>query len=335
MKALLLLALLTVPVSAQVSVTATAGTAGPVSYTTLKGVFDAINAGTHQAAVTVAITGDTTETASAVLNASGSGAASYTSVSISPVGGTARTISGSLSGALIKLNGADNVTLDGSLNGTSSRDLILRNTAYQFPTVIALASLGAGLGATHNVIKNCNISTGVPAGVGYGISIGGSTPGTQGPDNDNVTIQNNAITMAPTGIYAAGTSSMSSGGNDNLSISGNSIDFNSTLPAIGIRLGCALNSIVSQNTVSIQTTDYAAPVAISLETGFVSSSVTRNTITKIRNKNVNGYSGRGITVGTGTAASALTIANNLIFGPLPPNPWVRLRPNHREAACLS
>ena len=43
-------------------------------YTTLKGAFDAINAGTHTGAVNVKINANTTETASAVLNASGSAA---------------------------------------------------------------------------------------------------------------------------------------------------------------------------------------------------------------------------------------------------------------------
>src|SRR5580765_5941817 len=57
--------------SAQVSVTATAGTLGPTAYATLKDAFDAINLGTHQNAIAISITGDTAETATAVLNASG------------------------------------------------------------------------------------------------------------------------------------------------------------------------------------------------------------------------------------------------------------------------
>ncbi len=47
-----------------------------------------------------------------MLNASGSGSASYTSVLIVPVG--VRTISGNLPDqSLLALNGADNVTIDG------------------------------------------------------------------------------------------------------------------------------------------------------------------------------------------------------------------------------
>ncbi len=77
---------------------------GAGSYPTLKDAFDAINAGTHTGAVTVNLVGNTTETLSASLNASGTGAASYTSIVISPSGGAARTISGAITGNLINLN---------------------------------------------------------------------------------------------------------------------------------------------------------------------------------------------------------------------------------------
>jgi hypothetical protein len=55
---------------------------GAVSYANLKLAFDAINNGTHKGAVTVSINANTTETATAVLNASNSGNANYTSVNI-------------------------------------------------------------------------------------------------------------------------------------------------------------------------------------------------------------------------------------------------------------
>ena len=82
-------------------------------YATLKGAFDAINAGTHTGAIIIGVCGDTTETAPAVLNASGTGSASYTSVLMVPNG--AHTISGAIvaGSPLIDLNGADNVTING------------------------------------------------------------------------------------------------------------------------------------------------------------------------------------------------------------------------------
>ena len=67
----LLFVLGTISANAQVDVTATGGTLA-ASYTTLKGAFDAINLGTHTGTITIGISGNTTEAAPAVLNASGS-----------------------------------------------------------------------------------------------------------------------------------------------------------------------------------------------------------------------------------------------------------------------
>lgn len=61
----------------QVIITATTGTTSPTPYTTLQAAFDAVNAGTHSGVVTVTINGNTTEINTAILNASGSGSASY------------------------------------------------------------------------------------------------------------------------------------------------------------------------------------------------------------------------------------------------------------------
>ena len=110
-----------------VIVTATGGNTGPTSYLTLQLAFAAINIGVHQGVINVAIVGDTTETVSAVLNATG-GTANYTSVSVQPSGGVARTISGAiLAGSpLIDLSGATNVTIDGI--GTGGNSLTISNT---------------------------------------------------------------------------------------------------------------------------------------------------------------------------------------------------------------
>jgi hypothetical protein len=123
---LLLLSLIGGSLQAQVSLSATAGT-GSGSYTTLGAAFTAINAGTHKGAITITLTGNTTETATANLDSSGNPAtSSYTLVSIKPQANTAVTISGSVAGALINLNGADNVTFDGTNVGTAS--LTISNT---------------------------------------------------------------------------------------------------------------------------------------------------------------------------------------------------------------
>src|SRR5689334_990498 len=95
------------PAVGEVTLTATAGSPTG-SFTNLKGAFDAINAGTHQGVIAISINADTTELSPAVLFASGTGASSYTSITIQPSGGAPRTVSGAATGvtALIDLNGA-------------------------------------------------------------------------------------------------------------------------------------------------------------------------------------------------------------------------------------
>src|SRR4029453_8294841 len=113
-------------------VTATAGNTGPTGYLHLQGAFTAINTGVHQGVINVAIVGDSTEVAPSVLNATG-GTANYTSVSVQPSGGAPRTISGAMSAgsALVDLNGATNVTIDGINTGGDA--LTFSNTTVANP----------------------------------------------------------------------------------------------------------------------------------------------------------------------------------------------------------
>ena len=57
------------------------------SYLTLGAAFAAVNAGSHTGTIAVSIVGNTIETVTASLNASGTGSASYTSVTVTPSGG--------------------------------------------------------------------------------------------------------------------------------------------------------------------------------------------------------------------------------------------------------
>ena len=260
----------------------------------------------------------TNETFPITINAN-SGASATNTLTIRPYTGVTSIIYGYPALSVIKLNGAKYVTIDGSNSGGIDKSLTIKNTGVASPTVISLVSLGTNTGASNNTIKNCNISINPGAlnnnNPGYGIAIGGSVPGTAGADNDNNTIQNNYISVAPICIYAYGTASVSSGGDDNLTITGNTINtITSNLQSYGIQVGNALNSTISQNTIAVQTSGAYTPVGISLETGFVSSTVTANKITNVSTTATGGYGGRGITIGTGTATSTLTIANNFISG---------------------
>ncbi|MGD9700060.1 YDG domain-containing protein [Acinetobacter sp.] len=82
----------------EVIVEATAGTI-LAGYNTMKAAYDAINAGAHTGVIVVKVYANTTETATATLNDSGVGSASYDSVTIQAMAGV--TISGSASPVMI------------------------------------------------------------------------------------------------------------------------------------------------------------------------------------------------------------------------------------------
>ena len=104
------------------NVTVAGLTGANATYATLKAAFDALNANTNQTGntITVSVVGNTTETASAVLNQPAGG--SWSTLTITPSG--ARSISGAIPAGnpLINLNGADNVTIDGLNTGGNSLD---------------------------------------------------------------------------------------------------------------------------------------------------------------------------------------------------------------------
>lgn len=143
-------------ISAQINLTATGGSLN-ASYTTLTDAFVAINAGTHTGTITINVVANTTEPATgAVLNASGTGSANYTSILIQPSGGAARVISGAINAGvpMIDLNGADNVTFNGLNSGGNS--LTLDNTTVSATSGTSTVRLQAD--ATSNLFTNININ---------------------------------------------------------------------------------------------------------------------------------------------------------------------------------
>ncbi|MDY0103432.1 MAG: T9SS type A sorting domain-containing protein [Lentimicrobium sp.] len=145
------------------------------NYTTLRQAFDAVNAGTLNGHIILQLTGSTTETATASLNASGNGSASYTSISIYPTE-TGITISGNLAAPLINLSGTSNVTIDGRVNANgSTKDLIIMNsnvsTASNTSTIRFINS------AANNTIQYCNIKGGATGSYSAILLFAGSNSG--------------------------------------------------------------------------------------------------------------------------------------------------------------
>ena len=215
----------------QVSLTATSGT-GSGSFTTLKEAFDAINLGAHQGAIVISIYASTTESTTAVLEASGAnGFSSYTSISIYPTSDGV-SISGSIDGnSIIRLSGADNVTIDGRVNANgSSKSLTITNTSVS--NLSGTSTIQFFGDASSNTVKYCMLkgsTTNTTSGIVF-FNIGTST------GNDNNTIDNNDITCAGTNrpLYAVYALGSSASYNDNNTISNNNI-YNVLSTTIGSR----------------------------------------------------------------------------------------------------
>jgi len=230
----------------------TVGATG-ADYATLKLAFDDINSGVLTGSITLNIINSTTETASAVLNGS-SLPANYTGVLITiPTGGAAATISGGasgISGALVDLNGADNVIIDGRIGQSgSTKSLTFENLNASGWTIRFIND------ATSNLVKYCvvkgknntgNTSSSAPSA---GVILFSTTTGTSGNDNNTIDYCDiDCMSSAKAGIVSVGTSGATNGG---LTISNSNIfDFYISNSSTAATYGLVFGSQTAGSTVS-------------------------------------------------------------------------------------
>ena len=181
------------------------------------GLFSVLNSGGLNGNLTANITANLTEDGSVALNSLIYGCSGSSSLIIKPLGNY--TVSGSNAGSIIKLNGADNITIDGSVNGSSSRNLtIINNFSGPSSAVIWIASASPSDGANNNTIKSCIISgnsaTTTMAGINSGNNLAVGTAAVAA--NSNNTFLNNFISKAQYGILLTGKSPTTPDQNVNL-----------------------------------------------------------------------------------------------------------------------
>jgi len=228
---------------------------GNGQYSTLTAAFDAINAGTHTGAVTVTISSNTTEPGSAVLNSSGAGAASYTSVTIQPGSDNVTVAGPSLQGrGLIELNGADNVIIDGDNPNTAgtNRNLTLQNTAantVSFTSVIRVAlNTTTVTNADFNSFRNLNV---VGSATGQNVSTATATTGPQnttfgiviGPNASGATTAPTALTSVTGNIGAGTTVANLEIENNRIVTAARGVSINSSAATVLLGLEITLNQI--------------------------------------------------------------------------------------------
>lgn len=183
------------PPNPVVEVSATSGTSS-ATYSTLKTAFDKINDGTHKGDISVKIKGNTAETATAALNASGSGSASYSSVKVYPTVDNV-SVSGSVDGPLVNLSGADNVTFDGRVNAS---DTIPKLTISNTSTSASAITVQFTVSAQNDRINLCKLLGGGGSSTNGTLMFGSGT--NTGNVIDSCEITNNG-TRRINAIYSA------------------------------------------------------------------------------------------------------------------------------------
>jgi hypothetical protein len=291
----------------------TVGSGG--TYTSLTGpggLFQSVNDALMSQNVTASIISNLAETGANALNPfTEEGAGNY-HLRIIPSAASDDSIIGNFSGGLIRLNGADRVTFDGSFGGAGRHLIFVNNNTGFGVSVFRLNSLGTNQGSSNDTIQNCQIIGGA-SGDTWGISVGSSV-GSTGEDNNNVHIAGNLIKRSQFGIFAGGESfNMMTG----LTIVNNEIGAPETETAQlirykGIQIGAADGAKVSGNKIYNILSTNGNPMGIDVFYDLTNSSITKNNIVNIRYIGSFGYGAKGIAFADFSSFENDTIANNFV-----------------------
>jgi hypothetical protein len=276
------------------------------------GLFANINSKVVNSNITALIISDLAETGVHALNQwIEEGTGNYT-LTIQPDTDNLKVLSGSYAGGLIRLNGADNVTIDGRFMGNGQYLKIVNTATTGTIATIQLISLGTDAGATNNIIRNCIINAGHHTATSTSISVGGAV-NAAGNSNHNIQILNNSINRAYQGIYVgSGATGMSNG----LIISGNLIGSkgSDTVAYRGIILTGVSSPEISGNEISNMSVYTAVHNAgIDIGSQVTNALISRNKIYGIRSWNAAGSGAYGINIAPALGTSDIMIVNNMIF----------------------
>ena len=256
----------------------------------------------------------TAETFPIVINANAGSSAANT-LTVKPATGVNAVISGSGT-AILKINGADYVTIDGSNNGTSSDNLTLNNTngtAGDNPVVAWVAS-NATDGADHVTFKNVKFLGFNPSITVVSLVVSGPTLGGSGTiPNNYLTVESNVFNRAQNAVFAVGLAT-----NPDLGavITGNTVGSADPLEKMGYR-GIAVQNasdfVISKNDIKGVTLASTATVSGILVGAAISNGVvTQNKVSDITNTNAGGYGANGIYTNAFVGSTNLLVSNNFV-----------------------
>jgi hypothetical protein len=302
-------------VAAALSGSKTVGTGG--DYATLTDAFDAVNVVGLGGNLTLNIISDLADTG-VVINPWNETAPGGYNLLIQPTGAP-RTINGNATTAVIKINGADRVTIDGRIGGTGNNLTIVNaNTAATLSAIVWVSSPSAADSANDITVRNCNLQGSATSSQITGVTVSGAIGATAPSAGTNIVFRENVVTRVQNGIYMVGVSTTRfSTGNQ---VIGNTVG----LPGAGNGFTVRAYQIVYQDGVLLEgnTAQYNVSTSGTMQ-GILLFECINSTVSKNRIHTMQ-YTGTGTTKvygiiqgatlnATVSAPSNNTYVNNLVY----------------------
>ncbi|MEI8053839.1 MAG: hypothetical protein WCH52_08845 [Bacteroidota bacterium] len=236
-----------------------------------------------------------------------------TTLKIKPGTGINAVVSGSVSkGALIRILG-DYISIDGSNNNTSTKNLSITNTNSNEPRVILFGSVGnhavTNCGIKNTILKNSICDRSV-------IIVSDSTM--NNPPNagffSNINIENNSLKNSIYGIYCRGISASLNG--SGLNIVSNDLAPTGASDSIlfcGIFLEGVDGALVKGNEIAnLKRLDSSSDKGIFISTNVKNTKIINNRIFNLNYTGNGGFGAHGIYVSTGITNANIEISSNMI-----------------------
>ncbi len=237
-------------------------------------------------------------------------ASAANTLTIKPAVGVTASVSGTVnSDAMFKVL-SSYVTIDGSNNGTNSRNLTFTNNGSTSARTIMFGSTGT-FPVVNSTLKNCNVLGGNSTSNAV-VLCDGAAVNTPGYFN-NITIENNIVNKAFYGIYCNAV--VSAGNGSGLLIQNNDLTSSGTtaIQFAGIFVQGVDGVTVAYNSIgNFISTDATTDCGIWLSTGTKNAVVLGNTITNLTYTGGAGYGSRGIYISTGVTGANIKLSGNMI-----------------------
>jgi len=219
---------------------------------------------------------------------------------------------------IIELNGIDFITINGSNNGTNSKNLTIWNTKTALNNICALAFKGTATDPTTNVtIKNCILKSVRVDGTTGSSGISSVRFISAGAGFENCVIDNNSINSAYNGIQLWGWSGAVPA--KNIQITNNTIGSTTSSEAVtgkGIDLLNADNTLIANNEIMgpVDGSIKQSQAGVQIGAGVTNTKISKNSIHTFWRPKTSDDSQGCYGIYCNTDASTVTeISNNLIY----------------------